>query len=531
MALGPFFPQMSLFSLLFLIASVVFSTPLTGCDSGPSTDPGTAESSSEARTGVAAARSAESATPPLIVLISFDTLRADHLGSYGYKRFTSPVLDILATESVLFEDASSTASWTLPSHASMLTGLYPKRHGVLRTDTKLPMHVKTLAEMLSREGFSTAAVVNMAFLNQHPFGVTRGFDQFELVPADPGRLGPATWVTDQAIEWIHQLGDQPAFLFMHYYDLHTTYGALPPFERLFVEPYEGKADGTAWQAYLANISDEFVERCRQGVKPERCDKGRGRPERIIGASAERIHFDEADMQHLIDLYDAGIRQLDAELDRFFSFLRENHLMDRCYLLFTADHGEEFGDHGSIDHSYTQYQEMLRVPILIRGPGIPAGLRISTPVSLVDLVPTILGLAQITPSVELDGLDLAPLWRAARASEPGAEPHAAIRQAFLQREVYSEAHFPRGLEAHAPPKASVRRGYYKLHYSLRDDGYELYDLAADPYEQEEVSAKHPKITQELLDIIRQRHRDASPDGEVIELDDGVREQLQVLGYMD
>jgi arylsulfatase A-like enzyme len=364
-------------------------------------------------------------------------------------------------------------------------------------------------------------------LNQRPFGVTRGFDHFELVPAEPGRRGPATWVTDHAMEWISRLGDRPAFLFMHYFDLHTTYGALPSFERLFVRPYDGKADGTAWQAYLANISDEFVERCRRGIHPERCDKANGRPDRVVGASAGRIHFDEADIQHLIDLYDAGIRQLDAELERFLSFLRKNQLMDRCHLLFTADHGEEFGEHGSVDHSYTQYQEVLHVPILIRGPGIPAGLRISTPVSLVDLVPTVLGLARVTPTVELDGLDLAPLWREAGASEAGA----AARQAFLQREMYSEAHVPRGLEARARPKASVRRGHYKLHYSLESGDYELYDLASDPYEQEEISAKNPEITRDLLEIIRERHRDTPPDGGSIELEEGVREQLKVLGYMD
>lgn len=474
----------------------------------------------------------EAAAAPLIILISFDTLRADHLGSYGYQRFTSPVLDILASEGVLFEDASATASWTLPSHASMLTGVYPLKHGVLRTDTKLSSEVETLAEMLSSEGFETAAVVNMAFLNQEPFGVTRGFDRFELLQADVARRGPATWVTDKAIEWIGEFGEQPAFLFMHYYDLHTTYGALPAFERLFVEPYAGTADGTAWQAYLANLSDEFVENCRKGLTPERCDKGR--PERTIGESAGRLHLDEADIQHLIDLYDAEIRQLDTELERFLSFLRQGDLKDRTYLVFTADHGEEFGDHGSIDHSYTQYQEMLHVPLVIRGPGIPAGLRISIPVSTVDLVPTILGLARVTGGHEpdeLDGLDLAPLWQAADASAAGEESQAPIRETFLQREVYSEAHFPRGIEARARPKASVRQGYYKLHYALEDGSYELYDLASDPNEQEEISAKHPELAQRLLALISERHRDAPSGGEAIELEDEVREQLKALGYMD
>ena len=150
-----------------------------------------------------------------VILLVVDTLRADHLGFYGYEKFTSPVLDMIAAEGVVFEDASATSPWTLPSHASMLTGLYPKQHGVQTMATALPEDVPTLAGLLAESGFQTAAVVNSTWLQKDSFRITRHFANYLFVPDVAARRSPSTWVTDQAIEWLGEMRDARLFLFVH----------------------------------------------------------------------------------------------------------------------------------------------------------------------------------------------------------------------------------------------------------------------------------------------------------------------------
>ena len=197
---------------------------------------------------------AHAGRPPLIVLISIDTLRADHMGLYGHHRDTSPVLDAFARGGTVFVDASSTSPWTLPAHSSMLTGLYPRTHRVLTFETTLPEEVPTLAGTLSQAGYSTAAVVNSAWLRKEQYGLTRDFQDYLFVDDAQDRRAPNSWVTDQAMVWIRERDTRPLFLFIHYYDVHSDYSSLPQYERLFVQPYSEVADGTGWQLARANRS-------------------------------------------------------------------------------------------------------------------------------------------------------------------------------------------------------------------------------------------------------------------------------------
>lgn len=166
-----------------------------------------------------------------LILISIDTLRADHLGCYGYDRPTSPEIDQFAAQGLLFEDCSAPSPWTLPSHASILTGLYPSRHTLNSPIKYLPAHVLTMAEVLKKQGFSTAAIVNSLNVSRK-HGLDRGFDTFSYVEEFRDQMEPSL-VENHAVEWLSKNAIEPFFLFLHYYDVHSDYVSLPEYEKMF----------------------------------------------------------------------------------------------------------------------------------------------------------------------------------------------------------------------------------------------------------------------------------------------------------
>jgi arylsulfatase A-like enzyme len=394
----------------------------------------------------------DDAAPRSVILISIDTLRPDHLGLYGYDRPTSPTLDRLGQTGVVFEDVTSPAPWTLPAHGSLLTGLYPSRHGLKSHERYLPSHIPTLASLLSGEGWVTAAVVNSYNLSPN-FGLDRGFQFYLYVEETADQIEPTSAVTDQAMSWLSETRDRPFFLFMHYYDVHTDYRSLPRYEQDFVTPYEGIADGTTSQ--------------------------------LIDFREGRVALGKQDAPHLVDLYDAGIRQMDDELERFFSFLKENSIWDRCLVIVTSDHGEEFFERGDFLHGRTQFQEVIRVPLVIRGPRISGPKRISTPVSLVDIVPTVLSSAGLTPPVDIDGIDLSTFWK---RDETGPDPRFLFGEADHNNE---ELDITR----------SVRFQNFKLHYNRLTQVRALYDLQRDPGERTDVQSGHPAEAENLMSALR------------------------------
>ncbi|HEY7696880.1 MAG TPA: sulfatase [Vicinamibacteria bacterium] len=419
--------------------------------------------------------------PRLVVLVSVDTLRADHLGLYGYERPTSPVLDALARESTVFEQAMSASPWTLPSHATLLTGLYPSRHGLTSHERYLSSSLTTLAQYFSQAGYRTAAVVNSHNLSPE-FGLDRGFQQYRYVEERTERREPSTEITDQGVEWIRGAGKDPLFLFLHYYDVHSDYASLPEYEREFLRPYDGIADGTTAQLALY----------REG----------------------KVSLSPADAPRLIDRYDAGIRQMDQELGRLLSFLREGGPGEKALLLVTSDHGEEFFEHGGVLHGQTQYQEVLRVPLLIRGPGVPAGRRVPTPVSLIDVVPTLLTLAGIGTPEGLDGLDLAPLW-----SEGGGR--------LEERYLFSEADHN---NVEHDITRSVRYRGFKLHYNRLSRERRLYDLARDPEERKDISSGEGKAMAALSQRLDRFMAMEKVEAPVRALSEEEIEKLRSLGYL-
>ncbi len=426
------------------------------------------------------------APPPAtnLLWVSLDTLRADRLGCYGYERATTPTLDALAARGVRFEDACATSPWTMPSHASMFTGRYPSRAGIVSFTTKLRTDVPHVAELLRDQGFQTTAVVSNHAVTLH--GLERGFDVFTYVERDPS---PApSDVTPTAIRQLEALDpDRPFFALVHYNAVHARYRARKKYVREFVEDYEGSITGRNAQ-FLAHVTGE-------------------RP------------FTAADVAHLSNLYDAALRQLDDQLKELFAYLDGRALLEETLVVITSDHGEEFFDHDGVSHGMTQHQELVRVPMILLGAGVPAGRVVQEPVSLIDLLPTSLERLGLPVPEGMDGLSLVETWR--------------DEDALPERLLYFEANCepPAGPVAILDPGTTraIRDERYKLLYDLEHGPLALYDLESDPNEETDVSAAHSERAAGLEAALK-HFLDSAPNAATsVELSEEDLAELGALGY--
>lgn len=430
--------------------------------------------------------------PRNLLLISIDTLRADHLGCYGYPRPTSPAVDRLAGSGVVFEDVTSPAPWTLPAHASMLTGVYPSHHGLWMATSHLPEDVPTLAEVLRGRGIHTAAFVNSLYLSRR-FGLERGFNAFTYVKGSVDRRKP-TRIRSLALDWLSYAPPEPFFLFLHFLDVHSDYHSLPRYEAALVRPYTGVANGRTGQ--------------------------------LLAVREGRLTLDARDASHLADLYDAGIRQMDDGIDEILRYLDQRGLRERTLVVVTSDHGEEFLDHGGVLHSATHYQELVHVPWIVSGPGVPQGVRVRRPVSLVDLPPTLhaaMGLGRFPGG---DGRDVSPLWMDASR---GAAPSPEVPSRYLFCEANKSEVLPGEDDPALDSLRAVRHGPYKLHLDRRTGTIRLFDLAADPGETRDVKDDHPEevaaMRRQLETLATGRRVGDSP----APLSPEEQQQLESLGY--
>jgi len=432
-----------------------------------------------------------------LVLISIDCLRADHVGAYGYSRDTTPSIDALAEDGLLFERAMSVSSWTLPTHMSMLTGLMPSFHGVDRSH-RLDASVPFLPEMLLNAGYETLGVVSGAYLSQ-AFGFERGFDIYQL--RNDSR---AENVVDAALELIRQARTRKHFLFLHLFDAHWPY--VPP--REFLDRFDERP------ADISDIMPKIIYR-----KPP--------------ANPEEI-------QDFVNLYDGEIAYLDRELGRLFQGLKDEGLYDRTLIVLTADHGESFYERELWQHSESIYQEVLHVPLIVKLPAASPnsdGGRFSDLVSQLSIFPTLLEQAGLdSPYTEYPPLD-----RYVIQSERSAGGKAP--QTRVMSEITWEPNPTRGTAM----KVAMIEGDLKYIVTMRGEAgderfvsevvqEELYDLSSDPDEKTNLLPESARNLGNLRAEARQfidqaRALRASRRGQEIVLDEELEEQLRALGYIN
>lgn len=421
--------------------------------------------------------------PDNLILISVDTLRADHMGIYGYERPTSPVMDAYAEGGTVFEHTTSTASWTVPSHMSMFTGQYTRTHGIDGWRKGLSQKTQTLASALEAEGFATAAFVNVTLLNpQRSFD--RGFQDFMYEPPAKSANGSTQKILEGAIPWMKEHANERFFLFLHFYDVHSDYNPLPEFRKQFVRMYSGDVNGETAQLRAYRKGDRTLP------------------------------WDAPDARHLVDLYDAGIRQFDTQVAELFEHLETTGLGEKTLVILTSDHGEEFLEHGGVLHGRTLHQELVHIPLIMRGPGVPAGNRVGGNASLVDIMPTALSLLGFDVPEQCEGLDLSQSWRS------GAS--------FDERLVYSEADKWLAQEP-GNKRRAVRRGDFKLLYDHATGKRSVFDLSQDPNEMGDLSAEKEALVKVLWGELERFMAGKTELDETVEMSDEEMKELEDLGY--
>lgn len=435
--------------------------------------------------------STRAARPRSIILVSLDTLRADHLGIYGYPRATSPMMDrLFATEGTVVDRVYSQAANTPGGHVAMLKGVWPTT--AFKPDGKHLWHseaVLSLAEVLRAEGYRTAAFTEDALLDG-PAGFNRGFDDayYEELQTQGTAKGHIEPTFDRGLEWLARHRDEPVFLFLHTYQVHHPY--TPP------------------AAYAARFPS------------------------ADGASAP-----ERDR----DLYDGEIAYTDEQVARLVRAIDALGVGDQTMLVITADHGEEFGEHGRRQHGSNVTNEILHVPLLLRAPGLlPAGVRRDGPMGLMDLVPTLLELLGREAPDNMRGRSLAAHLRQGIAVDP--LPIFSEARGDLA-ETYG------GLDWWYPPSFAVTQWPWRLARIRTDKGtgvrYTLYDLAADPEEKSNVFAERAEeidalriavdtyelnAQSEQIALERRIGRDAGGVAVVPENDPARDEKMRALGYI-
>ncbi|MBZ5672559.1 MAG: sulfatase-like hydrolase/transferase, partial [Acidobacteriia bacterium] len=409
---------------------------------------------------VAKAASASPPGKPNIVLISLDTVRADHLTPYGYPRATTPHLSKLAERGILFENAISPTSWTLPSHASMLTGLLPHQHGA-DNFTPLSTGPRTLAEILESDGYETASF-NANGYGLAGWGLKQGFEVYDdnsdlirhnLASMLIGRV--AVWplylrlaqpnyyfrreapeLNGEVLHWLQRRSNRPYFLFLNYFDAHDP--CLP------TSPYDKRFGMVSFNAI------------------RRVTFAKGFPLDPPLAPKEK--------QSLIDGYDNSLVFLDEQVDTLLRSLAASPDWDNTIVIVTSDHGEAFDDHGQYLHGRTLYRELLHVPLILAGPGIPAALRISHLVRTRELFATVLDLA-LGDSLPLQPFSLRRFWT------PGYKPQPRDNLAVSELVPF--------LPGFTPVKASLMTSEW--HYLHDSQGHEeLYHLTLDPTENTDLA---------------------------------------------
>lgn len=426
------------------------------------------------------------ALPERALLITIDATRADHTSMGGYFRDTTPALARLASQGVYFENCLVPAPWTLPSMGAVLTGLSPLVHGMEYYNLGISGDITTLAETLRDKGVHTAAFFTGPYLLKK-YGFNRGFQDYDDFGASLGEHEPiAEKVTEKVLAWLDRNAERPFFVSVHFFDPHRAYSPPPPYDTIFQEREQASKDSADMQ---------------------------GAPDYY------------SSVQHLVNLYDGEIAYTDAQIERILDRLKSLGIFDDMLIIITADHGDEFLEHGMMSHSQSLYQELIHVPLVVHFPrglsqNLPSGARSDYPVTHEDIFPTVLEAFGLLPPPDREGTSL--------FSVPSA-PGSGCQRARIAHTIYFNYY-----------KICIVTDNIKYIQTYNPDSRseELYDLETDPGEKINLVNDRPEIAEsmrrELFKRIRELRSKREAYGhnpEPLELDVKAIEKLKALGYLE
>ncbi len=457
---------------------------------------------------------ANAAKPRGVIVIVGDTLRKDHLDLYGYERETAPVLTAMARSGAYAEDCISQATWTKVSVPAIFTSLYPTTHTVSQFTDRLPAAAETMAEVFREAGWSTLAMTSIFFTGRFT-NLHQGYEEFHEPSSLESRSNAQTAreYTGRLLRWLERHREMPFFVFLHVSDPHSPYYVYSPYDTLWGKPGDADEYRRQQDEVRKHIEDPLMKRF-------------GMPRR---SELEAAGLDpETFVAYEHDAYDGSIRAMDVEIGRVFELLRELGLEDETLIAFTSDHGTEFLDHDQHFHGHSVYGHLNRVPLILKGPGVPAGVKIEPTVQTIDLMPTILELAGVEAPEKMQGQSLVPLIR----GDGGWRDRPAITEKLPEP--------VRGGDGVDLESYAIIVGQWKLiHNRQGPEGtpeFELYDHGADPLNLRDVADDHPEVVERLAEQVRGWHERvlAARLPSDAELAEGMSaeelERLRSLGYL-
>lgn len=427
-----------------------------------------------------------------ILLISLDTLRADHLGCYGYSRDTSRYIDSLADDSAVFENTYAQSPWTLPSHTSMLTALNPYNHQVYMAHERMHSSLITAADILRINSYVCGGITAGGYVSEK-YGFAKGFDTYKGERYTAHTINEAELISQDAQAWLEKNQDKKFFLFLHTYQIHDPYFAHE------------------------NITEAYVKGPLIWKRMPLAEFFRSQPEK------RKYPFSEAEKENLVGLYDGEIKYTDEVLIRpLIQKLKELHLYDRTMIILTSDHGEEFYDHDSWLHSHTLYDELINVPLFIKFPNSKyRGKRLNPVVRLIDIMPTLLEVAGIDYSpFQFDGLSLMPV----------------VKGREKQHRVFMSDFTHKGSEELRPAVVATNKNLFKLIVNRKTPSPKifLFDLEKDPLEKNNLGESYSQLVRELFNSILEHYQNfqlVQGRSERANIDKKLEERLRALGYIN
>jgi arylsulfatase A-like enzyme len=456
---------------------------------------------------------------PNIIILVLDTVRSDHLSCYDYHRPTSPSLDRLADEGVLFKTAIAPGTWTLPSHASLFTGMYPSKHGAHNKHQFLNERHTTLAEFLLSKGYQTACFSNNPFVSQKD-GIGRGFEEFHELWRTSGLRGSwskaqkavikltgrhdkgARALTCTIIHWLEKrLPERPFLIFANYLEAHLDYAPPKPYDTMFLP---------------------------KGVSRIRAHRVNQDPVAFIG---RKVSMSQEDFNILYSLYDGEIAYQDRWLRVLFDHLRQQSLINDTILIVTSDHGDNIGEHQLMGHEFSLSEQLLHIPLIIRYPKVyEGGLRVDGITQLTDIFPTIVDIIDGNQDVKRpkQGFSLIP----SRFTE--LRDRIAYAELFApNQQNISDRYAGIDLSQFLKDRRVVWTRDYKFIWSSKCD-HELFDLRYDAAEENNIYSDMPEKAAEMQGILDSWLNSFDHEADFqqdFETDEKTVERLRELGYID